>query len=371
MEKCSYTWNEWNEEKGEFIKNQCSEEIWKNSKKYCIFHDPFPGKDLELFEQKLQKKIDSRDYNFRGFYFSGNVDFSSRRFEEDACFDGATFKENAYFNGAHFQNAYFNGVTFKENAYFNGAHFTYASFFGAVIERDLEFVPNQIVELNLQNVRFLFKGHVTADLTKAKFHRGELENVAFTDCIWPEKQKIYEESHMIEEGLSFKELETIYRNLKQNMQRHGDYSKAGDFYYKEMEMRKKQYTLFTPRWWGQNILHILCGYGEKPFWVIRNSLFIILMGAILFFFCGVERIGTELPEEDSVIDYSLNALSVSKTTFLDFGYCIYYSVVTFTTLGYGDIHPLGLSHIFASLEAFTGAFFMALFVLVFGRKMMR
>jgi hypothetical protein len=40
-------------------------------------------------------------------------------------------------------------------------------------------------------------------------------------------------------------------------------------------------------------------------------------------------------------------------------------VVTFTTLGYGDIHPVGYSHYVASVEALTGAFFMALFVVVF------
>jgi hypothetical protein len=46
-------------------------------------------------------------------------------------------------------------------------------------------------------------------------------------------------------------------------------------------------------------------------------------------------------------------------------------VVTFTTLGNGDIHPVGYSHYLASAEALTGAFFMALFVVVFVRKMAR
>ncbi|MBU7025782.1 MAG: two pore domain potassium channel family protein [Theionarchaea archaeon] len=67
----------------------------------------------------------------------------------------------------------------------------------------------------------------------------------------------------------------------------------------------------------------------------------------------------------------LYELNFSYTTCKDFGYCLYYSIVTFTTLGYGDIHPLGYSHIIASVEALTGAFFIALFVVVFARKMMR
>ena len=34
--------------------------------------------------------------------------------------------------------------------------------------------------------------------------------------------------------------------------------------------------------------------------------------------------------------------------------CIYYSVVTFTTLGYGDFYPVGLARAMAALEALTG-----------------
>jgi len=53
-----------------------------------------------------------------------------------------------------------------------------------------------------------------ADLTNAKFHGADLSNVAFINCVWPDK--IYEEVHMDKNGLSSKELETIYRNLKLN-----------------------------------------------------------------------------------------------------------------------------------------------------------
>ena len=52
----------------------------------------------------------------------------------------------------------------------------------------------------------------------------------------------------------------------------------------------------------------------------------------------------------------------------------YFSVVTFTTLGFGDLQPqsnMPLVQICAMIEAVTGAFMMALFVLTFGRKMLR
>ena len=51
--------------------------------------------------------------------------------------------------------------------------------------------------------------------------------------------------------------------------------------------------------------------------------------------------------------------------------CVYYSIVTFTTLGYGDFTPDGISRPLSAMQAFTGAFMMAMFVAVFSKKMTR
>ena len=55
-------------------------------------------------------------------------------------------------------------------------------------------------------------------------------------------------------------------------------------------------------------------------------------------------------------------------TFLN---ALYYSLVTFTTLGYGDMHPTGWLKALSAIEALTGAVFMALIVAVIARKWMR
>ncbi|WP_297549065.1 potassium channel family protein [Thermococcus sp.] len=54
-----------------------------------------------------------------------------------------------------------------------------------------------------------------------------------------------------------------------------------------------------------------------------------------------------------------------------FANALYYSLVTFTTLGYGDMHPTGWLKALSALEALTGAVFMALIVAVIARKWMR
>jgi len=89
---------------------------------------------------------------------------------------------------------------------------------------------------------------------------------------------------------------------------------------------------------------------------------LIFCCAIAYFFLGVVSAG-------ELLQFQTSASFVEQLQL--FGTCLYYSVVTFTTLGYGDITPIGLSRLVAAVEAFTGSFTIALFVVVFVKKMTR
>ena len=74
----------------------------------------------------------------------------------------------------------------------------------------------------------------------------------------------------------------------------------------------------------------------------------------------------EIFNNDSKIVFKGNLLSKTTNFFLD---CLYFSIITFTTLGFGDFRPLeGWGRIFAGTEAFIGALMMALFVYTFARR---
>jgi hypothetical protein len=134
-------------------------------------------------------------------------------------------------------------------------------------------------------------------------------------------------------------------------------------------MREKKLSLDSLKSLWYSFLKYTCGYGEKPGRVIFMAALVIFVAAVLFAFGGIV-IGEYTPEE-RIINYDLTFSIPGGPAIKDFGQCLYYSFVTFTTLGYGDIHPVGYSKIIASAEAFTGAFFIALFVVVFVRKMAR
>ena len=79
--------------------------------------------------------------------------------------------------------------------------------------------------------------------------------------------------------------------------------------------------------------------------ILSYAILVILLFSILFYFTSI---------------YSLdNGLSKSNPTFFT---SIYFSVVTFSSLGYGDIAPLGISRIFSMIEVILGLFFIGIIV---------
>jgi hypothetical protein len=160
----------------------------------------------------------------------------------------------------------------------------------------------------------------------------------------------------------YEEAEETYRNLRLHLEKAGLFGQAGLFFHREMVMRRRQ----LPRYSGRHLLSLLVdlfsGYGEKPLNVVLFSIVLILICSLLYFLVGIQHSGQSL------------GLALERdwlTNLDDLADCLYFSVVTFTTLGYGDITPHGLARPIAAFEAFAGSFTMALFVVVFVKKMTR
>ena len=49
----------------------------------------------------------------------------------------------------------------------------------------------------------------------------------------------------------------------------------------------------------------------------------------------------------------------------------YHSAITFFTIGYGDVYPVGLSRLVSGIEGFMGVFMMSYFTVAFVRKVLR
>lgn len=160
------------------------------------------------------------------------------------------------------------------------------------------------------------------------------------------------------------EAEEVYRALRRAYDGAGRFVEAGTYFQGEMRMRRK----LMPRWsagriWSK-LVDLFCGYGEEPQRVIAFSLTVVLGCAGLYYLIGVHG-----PEGDM----GFQAGAGLGRNLLNFYNCLYYSVITFTTTGYGDCYPFpdSIARAVAGAEAFTGAFMIALFVAVFGKRMTR
>ena len=110
---------------------------------------------------------------------------------------------------------------------------------------------------------------------------------------------------------------------------------------------------------------IVCGYGERPTYALITSFEIVLIFAIIYLFTGIS-VG------DRLINYNLSIFSLEKKVIaVDFFESLYFSLVTFTTVGYGDIIPTGTSIILSSLEMILGVTMVGIWTATLARKITR
>lgn len=60
--------------------------------------------------------------------------------------------------------------------------------------------------------------------------------------------------------------------------------------------------------------------------------------------------------------YYLTGLKEGNAVVHDFGTAMYFSVITWTTLGYGDVTPVGEARVYAAMQALIGLVFMGLYI---------
>ncbi len=225
----------------------------------------------------------------------------------------------------------------------------------------VDFSNSSLMKVNFEHANLHFANLENCNLLGCNFKYAKLENV-----IWG-KEIIQETSAKNAKTKSealdyYQQAEEIYRNLRRTTEADGLFETAGLFFQKEMKMRRKQMPAYSFKRLISKIVEVSCGYGERPLRIISISLVVILCFSFLFFFSGINYAG-------NIISYTMsNNLYENIDIFLN---SLYFSVVTFTTLGYGDITPIGISKLFASIEALLGGFILALFVVVFVKKMTR
>lgn len=196
-----------------------------------------------------------------------------------------------------------------------------------------------------------------ADLWNARLHNAKLWHTSLAGAKslgkinFSATMKLFEKAEIDETGAV--SAEESYRDLKQYFMASGRYTDASwaSFKEKTMErfmMKRKGHFEYLP----SLVMSALCGYGEKPYRIVLAALSTIIIFACIYH--GLDAV-QYIPDPGQ---------------HLRFGDHLYYSAITFTTVGYGDIVPRPgiLFRLIAASEAFMGVFVTGLFIFTLARK---
>lgn len=229
-----------------------------------------------------------------------------------------------------------------------------------------------LFSIDLRGAQLLKTDFTRANLNQAKmedanllgsiFEGTKLEEVQWGAVVLQEKKAGLAADQTAETLQLYKEAEEVYRNLRRTYDASGYFQEAGAFFHREMIMRRKLMPLWSAgRLWSK-MVDLMCGYGELPPRVLIFSFLMVFGSAVFYLFLGVHTAHGFL---------IFDAQAGAEENFWRYMTCVYYSVITFCTIGYGDIVPVGYSRPIAAIEGFIGAFNIALFIVVFSKKMTR
>ncbi len=271
------------------------------------------------FEASFKEKA-----SFGFAHFNGKVNFTKAGFYGEADFNNTSFNDASYFEHANFNGeTSFNKAHFKEVAFLNGTTFS-----------------SKVVDLRLTRYPEL-------QISWSQFKEGQLDN------LW-----------LAEQEKDIVSWQGVYLKLIKNFENIGDTKSADDAYY---HYRCKKY-MFCKGWWektkwslGFFFLGLACGYGVIPWHTIVTASILILSFTFAYYF---KKDSLEYKKEDQT---KARGNLVKQS----FGHCLYFSVVTFTTLGYGDFRPLGIFRYVAMTEGIFGWLTMSLFLVTLANVWLR
>ena len=261
--------------------------------------------------------------------------------------------ENVSISEANLKDAFLSGTNLKKAHLFD------------VNLKNAELWDSNFQEADLWGVNFSGAILVGVNFKDADFdERTYLHNVNFSDCKLDNstlKNAYLNLDRIIiqEKENNYYEARRIYLSLKNYFKKEGMYNISGEYYYREKLMENKcnleDKKYFE--WIFNSFFNLIAGYGERCLRVIIGWFIIIFGYAFIYYYFS------------GIYDGMAYKITSYNAKFLE---AIYFSIVTFTTLGFGDLAPKpGLFQLITSSEALVGAIFMALFIFVFARKMSR
>ena len=292
----------------------------------------FPG----LNDKELEDEIDLRGVNLSGFDFRVPI-------QED---EGEYTENLAILSNIHFEGAILKHCNFQDgkihDCFFENADLAHVEFRNATLS-NCGFQEANCTGMNLNG----------AKLINCSFIEATIKDLSNSTTIVDQKTTFGKElKSEKEENFHFASIE--YKQIKEMYKNSSLHDLADHFHYKAMRSKRKTVSATHPlRWINFVFGDLLCKYGTSFVRVLTASALIMVICALLY------TINSSLLFHNEPLGYH------------SFWNSLYFSIVTFTTLGYGDYHAIGTMRFVAAFESFIGAALMALFTVIVARNIIR
>ncbi len=332
------------------------------------------NKDILNVSEKYnlnQKKITNMSFKYNTFRSCNfhNIKFLNCKFIGN-IFLNCKFKnisfENCDFYTSQDDINIFNSKTSFTNSYFKNCHIE-KNVFQNISLNNIYFIHSNMKNIIFNEI-YMDKIYITdCDCRSLKIINPKITDLKFDDNFLTK----FDEETFIDEikvdknykktyEIAFK----VYREFATKFEANRLIDNSGEYYYKSKVMENKY--LNGMKKIKSYIYWLLCGYGERPTYALITSLEIVLIFAIIYMLTGLNMGGY-------IIDYSmmLEFGIYSPNLISDFMKSLYFSIVTFTTVGYGDITPVGISVFLSGIEMLLGLTMVGVWTATLARKITR
>ena len=320
------------------------------------------------FSNSKFKNCSFKDINFEGYTFNitifelcsfENCNFLNCivQFNGELKFYSCDFYRvnivNSNLKSMHIENTNLIQVRFK-NIFMNGSNLNGNSYEAVTFEENCSLMDTLIVN------------------NYKKFEIGFIREKSFTKLSYgtyigkfnyKKLRELKENSN--EERLISLSISNTYMELGSQFLRNNVSGKYGVCFYEGK--RAFHRTLRGKRRVLSNIYDIVCGYGEKPSRTFILSLILIVFFGILYMVTGLKTFSNEVVSINVIINNLGNRGFIKL-----FIYAVYFSTVTFATVGYGDIMVVNSAGMVISIfEIIIGVFMIGVWTSTLVRKMTR
>ena len=161
----------------------------------------------------------------------------------------------------------------------------------------------------------------------------------------------------------YKEAEEVYRSIRLTMQDQSLGDESSTVFIREMVCKRKQHPKYSFFRLVSKFAHVTTGYGESLTRILSSGFGVIFFSALFY---GIEGVSYQ----DRTLGFFVSDIQ-DYGIWATLGDLFYFSVITFTTVGFGEITPIGPFGKFLTIfEGLLSGIILTVFIIAMYRKMM-